>query len=98
MQPPGWMNSRSYPLLLSKEDEWALGKMMGDRKISKGKALNQALHEGLIVLGYLERPRTPEQLRNEASAAEAVWVKEHWAEMSPKAREYWSKRYPQGSP
>ena len=55
LQPEGWKNWKSYPLLLRAQVEYALTKMMADRNLSKGKALNVAVEEGLTALGYLTR-------------------------------------------
>jgi|SRR6267378_6295578 len=93
-QPGGWANHRAFPLLVSNVADHALVKLQAERNLTRGKALNVVINEGLMALGYLERPKTPEDLRREASLIEANWVRSHWAEMSPKAKQYWGQRYP----
>lgn len=55
LQPVGWQNPRAYPLLISQEAEWALGKFMSDKRISKGKAINKLLVDQLVALGYIAK-------------------------------------------
>jgi len=55
LQASGWGNYRAYPLLLEWTTEAALVKMMGAQNLSKGKALNVAVKEGLTSLGYMTR-------------------------------------------
>jgi len=97
-QPGGWANTRAYPLLVSQITDHCLVKLQADRNLTRGKALNIVINEGLMALGYLERPKTPEDLRREASLIESNWVRLHWAEMSPKAKQYWGQRYPDQEP
>ena len=97
-QPGGWANTKAYPLLVSQITDHCLVKLQADRNLTRGKALNIVINEGLMALGYLERPKTPEQLRKQAVDAEASWVRSHWAEMSPKAKQYWGQRYPNQEP
>src|SRR6267143_540691 len=92
--PGGWDSPYAFPLLVSRETKAKVFLFMANKNLSEGKAYNELIREGLAALGYLERPKTPEQLHVEASKREADWVRSHWAEMSPKAREYWGKRYP----
>lgn len=94
-QPGGWQNFKAYPLLVSQIVDHALVKMQADRNLTRGKALNVVIMEGLYSLGYLVRPKTPQELRDEATRTELQWVKEHRKEMSPKASKYWMDRYPE---
>jgi hypothetical protein len=94
-QPGGWNNYKAYPLLVSQIVDHALVKMQADRNLTRGKALNIVILEGLYGLGYLVRPKTPQQLREEASRSELEWVKGHRTEMSEKASKYWMERYPE---
>jgi len=90
----GWRNRSAYPLMVSQIVDHALVKMQADRNLSRGKALNVAIEEGLASLGYLTRPKTPEQLRDEANQREIQWVKDNWAMMTEKARRYWAEKHP----
>jgi hypothetical protein len=81
--------------MISRQIDACLVKMQADRNLSRGKALNLVIAEGLISFGYLSRPKTPEQLTAEATDREREWVKTHVNEMSPKAKEYWKQRYPE---
>src|SRR5712664_1298654 len=94
-QPGGWANTKAYPLLVDQQTDHGLVKMQAERNLTRGKAINVCIREGLYALGYLTRPKTPEQLREEASRTESDWVKGNWAEMSDKARVYWSAKYPE---
>ena len=55
MRTGGWTNRSAYPLQISQIADRALVKMQAERNLSRGKALNVALNEGLIALGYLTR-------------------------------------------
>lgn len=94
-RPGGWNARSAYPLMISREIDHCLVKMQADRNISRGKALNLVIAEGLIGFGYLSRPKTPAELTKEATDREREWVKTHTNEMSPKARAYWYERYPE---
>lgn len=91
----GWANRAAYPLILDSESKRLVQKYMLDKNLSFGKAVNNIIREGLISFGYLSRPKTPEQLRQEAGNRELQWVKDHKAEMSDKASAYWKERYPE---
>src|SRR3972149_9208938 len=54
-QPEGWKNWKAYPLLVDRMSEEALVKLQAAQNLSRGKALNVAIREGLTALGYLTR-------------------------------------------
>ncbi|HWY27618.1 MAG TPA: hypothetical protein VNW25_00010 [Candidatus Sulfotelmatobacter sp.] len=90
----GWRNRSAYPLMVSQIVDHALVKLQADQNLSRGKALNKCIEEGLISFGYLQRPKTVQELQQEAGNREAQWVRDNWEQMSSKARAYWGERYP----
>jgi hypothetical protein len=93
--PSGWNNRSAYPLLMSSKAEMAITKLRADRGWSRGKAINHALEEGLISLGYLPKPLSKEEEAQIRKQKELNEILRSWGEMSEKARTYYLRKYPE---
>ena len=80
---------------MSSKAEMAITKLRADRGWSRGKAINHALEEGLISLGYLPKPLSMEEEAQIRKQKELNEILRSWSEMSEKARAYHLRKYPE---
>lgn len=92
--------------MVSQDTEKGLTRYCADRGVTRGRALNDLVRIGLATCNYLDEPKlnqmvnppepkTPEELRAIADQTQQTWIREHYNEMSAKARDYWKVRYPE---
>jgi len=96
LQAAGWQNHNAYPLQVSGETEKGLVRYMADKGVSRGKALNQLVREGLYSYGYLTRPVEPLTAEQERAKLVQFWKDQQEKQpITEKARAWLEKHLPE---